>query len=50
MSRVVTRGLKRQLKLGIPQQLVHGTTHSHEQPCFQTKRIQQIDVPNNEPQ
>ncbi len=50
MSKVVTRGLRRQSKLRIPQQHVHMVTHSQEQPCFQTKRIQPIDVPNNEPQ
>jgi hypothetical protein len=49
MSRVVTRGLKRQSKLGRPQQPVHEATHSQEQPCFQTKGIQWIDAPNNEP-
>jgi len=48
MSRVVTRDLRRQSKLGIPQQLVHEVVHSQEQPCFQTKGIQLIDVPNNE--
>jgi hypothetical protein len=50
MSEIVTRGLRRQSKLGIRQQPIHGATHSQEQPCFRTKRIQWIDVPNNEPQ
>jgi hypothetical protein len=50
MSKVVTRGLRRQSKLTIPQQPIHEATHSQEQPCSQTKGIQPTDVPNNEPQ
>ncbi len=48
MSKVVTRRLRRQSKLRIPQQHVHVATHSQEQPCFQTKGIQPIDVPKND--
>jgi len=48
MSRVVTRGFRRQSKLRIPQQLVHEVAHSQKQLRFQTKGIQLIDVPNNE--
>jgi len=50
MSRVLTRGLRRQSKLGITQQPVHEVAHSQEQPCFQTKGIQPIGATNNEPQ
>jgi hypothetical protein len=48
MSIVVTRGLRRQLKLEVPQQHVHEAIQSHEQPPFQAKGIQPIDAPNNE--
>jgi len=50
MSRVVIRGLRRQLKLGALQQPIHEVVQPQEQPCFQAKGIPPIEAPNNEPQ
>jgi hypothetical protein len=50
MSRVVRRGLKRQLELRTPQQPIHEAVQSQEQPHFQTKGIQLVDAPSIESQ
>jgi hypothetical protein len=48
MSRVVTRGLRRQLELKASQQLVREMVQPREQPHSQVNRIQPIEVPKNE--
>jgi hypothetical protein len=50
MSIVIIRGLRRQLKLRIPQQPIHEVFKPLRQPSFQAEGIQLIDAPNNEPQ
>ncbi len=49
MSKEVIKGLRKQSKLGIPQQHVHEVVQPQEQPCFQAKGIQLVDAPNNKP-
>jgi hypothetical protein len=50
MSKVVTRGLRRQLKLEALQQPVHEVVQPYEQPCSQVEGTQLVESPNNEPQ
>jgi hypothetical protein len=50
MLRVVTRGFRRQLKLGVPEQPVHETIQSQKQLCYQVNKIQEFDAPNIEPE
>jgi hypothetical protein len=49
MSKVVIRGLRKQLRLGIPQQPLHKVVQPQEQPCSQAEGIQLVDAPNNKP-
>jgi hypothetical protein len=49
MLRVITRGLRKQLEFGAPQQLVHEMVQPQKQPHFHTKGIQPVDAPSNEP-
>ncbi len=50
MSRVITRGLKRQLELEAPQQFVHEGVQPQEQTCSQVEGARPIQPPSNEPQ
>jgi len=49
MLKVITRGLRKQLELGAPQQPVHEMVQPQEQPHFHTKGIQPVDARSNEP-
>jgi hypothetical protein len=48
MSKVIIKGLGRQLKLEMPQQLVHETIQPQKQPRSQVKRVQLVEPPSNE--
>jgi hypothetical protein len=50
MSRVIIRGLKRQLELKTPHQTIYEVIQSQEQTCFQAKGVQLAEAPNNDPQ
>jgi hypothetical protein len=50
MSRIVTRGLRKQLELKASQQPVHEVIQPQKQPRSQAEGTQLIDVPSNEPQ
>jgi hypothetical protein len=50
MSRVITRGLRRQLKMVAPQQFVPKIILAWKQQHSQVKGIQLVDVLNIEPQ
>jgi hypothetical protein len=47
ISRVVTRGLKRQLELETPHRVCE-VVQPQEQPRFQTGGVQPIEAPSNE--
>jgi hypothetical protein len=50
MSRIVTRGLKRQLELEAPQQPICEAVQPQKQTRFQVKGVQLIQAFSNEPQ
>ncbi len=50
MSRIITRGFRRELEMVAPQQFVPKIVLSQEQSCSQAEGIQVVDVPNIEPQ
>jgi hypothetical protein len=50
VSKIITRGLRRQLKLGAPQQPIHEAIYLQEQQHFQHKGIRPVDVHGIEPQ
>ncbi len=50
MLKIVTRGLKRQLELGVPQQSICEVIQSQEQTHSQAKGLQLVEAPSNEPQ
>jgi hypothetical protein len=45
MSKVVIRGVRRQLKLRAPNQLIHEAVQLQEQPCFQLREFNQLIFP-----
>jgi hypothetical protein len=49
MSRVVIRGLKRQLELEALQHPICEAIQPQEQPRSQVEGVQSVEVPNNEP-
>jgi hypothetical protein len=48
MSKVIIKGLRKQLKSRTPQQLIHEGVQPQKQPCSQAEGIQSIDTPGNE--
>jgi hypothetical protein len=48
MSKVIIKGLGRQLKLEVPQQLVHEVIQPQKQPRCQVKGVQLVEPLNNE--